>query len=65
MHLGGIDVLGTLPDEIQFITIFSAGVCAGSARASAVRAMLDFMTSREADEVKRRHGMEPALSRDP
>jgi len=64
MHLGGIDVLGTLPEDIQYITVFSAGVCAGSRQAATVRSMLEFMTSREADEVKRRHGMEPALSRD-
>jgi molybdate transport system substrate-binding protein len=60
MHLPGIDVVGLLPDAIQFITIFSAGTCTGSARAAAVRAMLDDMTSSEAAEVKRRHGMEPA-----
>lgn len=60
MHLDGIDVLGTLPDEIQFITIFSAGLCAGSTQASAVRAMLEFMTSPDAAQVKQRHGMEPA-----
>jgi molybdate transport system substrate-binding protein len=64
MHLEGIDVLGTLPEEIQYITLFSAGLCASSRQAPTVRAMLDFMTAREADEVKRRHGMEPALSRD-
>ena len=60
MHLDGIDVLGPLPDEIQFITIFSAGLCAVSAHADAVRAMLEFMTSPEAAVVKRRYGMEPA-----
>jgi molybdate transport system substrate-binding protein len=64
MHLEGSDVLDTLPEEIQYITVFSAGVCAGSRQAATVRAMLEFMTSREADEVKRRHGMEPALNRD-
>ncbi len=64
MHLAGIAVLGTLPEEIQYITVFSAGVCVSSRQAATVRAMLEFMTSREADEVKRRHGMEPALSRD-
>ena len=63
IHLDGIHVLGTLPDEIQYITLFSAGLCAGSRQAAAVRAMLEFMTSPEADEVKRRHGMEPALNR--
>jgi molybdate transport system substrate-binding protein len=64
MHVEGIHVLGTLPEEIQYITLFSAGVCGSSRHAATVRAMLEFMTSRDADEVKRRHGMEPALSRD-
>ena len=59
MHLPGIDVVGLLPDAIQYITIFSAGTCVGSPRAAAVRAMLDDMTSPAAAEVKRRHGMEP------
>jgi len=57
---GTNDVLGLLPDAIQYITIFSAGTCAGSPRAAAARAMLDDMTSTLAAEVKRRHGMEPA-----
>jgi molybdate transport system substrate-binding protein len=60
MHLPGIDVIGTLPAEIQFITTFSGGICAGSSHAPTAREMLSFMTSPEVDDVKRRHGMEPA-----
>jgi len=60
MHLDGIAVLGTLPPGAEFITIFSAGLCAASAQAEAVRAMLAFISSPEAAEAKRRHGMEPA-----
>ena len=60
MHLDGIDVLGTLPPGAEFITTFSAGLCTTSARPDDVRAMLDYMTSPEAAEAKRRHGMEPA-----
>ncbi|MDP1647286.1 MAG: substrate-binding domain-containing protein [Rubrivivax sp.] len=60
MHLDGIAVLGTLPGEVQFITTFSAGLCAASVQGDAVRALLDFMNSPEAAETKRRHGMEPA-----
>jgi len=63
MHLPGIDVVGTLPAQIQFITTFSAGICAGSSHAATAREMLTFMTSPEVDDVKRRHGMEPALQR--
>jgi molybdate transport system substrate-binding protein len=60
MHLDGVDVLGTLPDEIAFVTTFAAGLCTGSTQAAAVREMLAFMNAPAAAEVKRRHGMEPA-----
>jgi molybdate transport system substrate-binding protein len=60
MHLEGIDVIGGLPEGAQFITTFSAGLCARSAQAAAVRAMLAFMTSPQAADIKRRHGMDPA-----
>jgi molybdate transport system substrate-binding protein len=60
MHLEGIDVVGGLPGDTQFITTFSAGLCTTSTQAEAVRAMLAFMNSPPAAEIKRRHGMDPA-----
>lgn len=60
MHLEGIDVAGPLPEAIQIVTTFSAGLCTASQQGEAVRAMLEFMASPEAVPVKRRHGMEPA-----
>lgn len=60
MHLDGIDVIGPMPEPIQITTTFSAGVCAGSAQAEAVRQMLAFMASPDAADAKRRHGMAPA-----
>ena len=60
MHLEGIAVIGSLPAGCAFITTFSAGLCAASPQAEAVRALLDFMASPAADEAKRRHGMESA-----
>jgi molybdate transport system substrate-binding protein len=59
MHLDGVDVIGGLPGDTQFITTFSAGVCASSMQASAVQEMLAFMNSPQVAEIKRRHGMEP------
>ncbi len=60
LNLEGLSVLGPLPPAIQIITTFSAGVCATSTQAEAVRAMLAFMASPAAAEAKRRQGMDPA-----
>jgi molybdate transport system substrate-binding protein len=60
IHQDGIDVLGPLPPAIQITTIFSAGLSVTSTQAGAVTALLDFMTSPAASEVKRRNGLEPA-----
>lgn len=60
MHLDGIAVVGTLPTGADFVTTFSAGLCAASARADEVRALLDFLASPDAEAAKRRHGMAPA-----
>jgi len=60
MHLEGIEVIGTLPAEVGFITTFAAGLCTGSVQGDAVRAWLSYVNSPEAAEVERRHGMESA-----
>jgi len=59
MDVDGVDVLGTLPPGAAFVTTFSAARGAGASD-PAVRELLAFLTSPEADAVKRRHGMEPA-----
>jgi molybdate transport system substrate-binding protein len=60
MHLEGIDVVGPLPDAVQIVTTFSAGVCTAASQTDAARRLLDFMASPETAEVKRRYGMAPA-----
>ncbi len=64
IHVEGITVLGVMPPELKFDTIFSAGVpvglASGSPQAERVRQLLDFMTSPDAEAAKRRQGMEPA-----
>ncbi len=60
MHLPGITVLGDLPEPIQIVTTFTGAICATSPRPDAVRALLAFMASPEADDAKRRQGMAPA-----
>ena len=59
IHVEGIRVVGALPDDIQSMTTFSAGVCATSAHREQARALLQFLSSSVTDDCKRRHGMEP------
>ncbi len=59
MHLPGIEVVGSLPPEIQAVTVFSAAVCTASSRRGATQSLLHFLASPESDAAKRRYGMEP------
>ena len=56
----GIEVLGPLPPEIQIITTFSAGISSTCMQSEAAAALLRFMASPEAAQVKLRNGMESA-----
>jgi molybdate transport system substrate-binding protein len=60
IHVEGIDVLGAMPAPVEINTTFSGAVCTASKQAAAVRELLAFMASPEADEAKRRNGMEPS-----
>jgi molybdate transport system substrate-binding protein len=59
LHVPGIDVVGPLPPEIQAVTAFSAGVSNTSSQREEARALVEFLTSPEAEAAKRQHGMEP------
>jgi len=61
-HLEGIEVLGPLPAPIQIVTTFTAAVGAAAGQPEAARALIAFLASPAAAEVKRRHGMDPADS---
>jgi molybdate transport system substrate-binding protein len=60
IHLEGITVVGPMPPAVQIKTIFSGALCTAATQPDAVRAMLAFMASPDADAAKRRNGMEPA-----
>ena len=55
----GVEVVGSLPPEIQAVTVFSAGVSCASREPEAARAFLAYLASAGAGEAKRRYGMEP------
>ncbi len=60
IHVAAIEMLGSLPPEIQLWTIFSAGVSKTSSQGDAVRAALAYMASSKALEAQRRNGLSPA-----
>jgi molybdate transport system substrate-binding protein len=58
MQAEGVDIVGPLPDALQSITIFSAGVF-GSSRQPAAKAFVAHLASAEVAPVIRQKGMEP------
>ncbi len=60
LNVVGIEVLGPLPEAIQTITTFSAGVNTRCVQPEVAAQLLSFMCLPAATAVKRRYGMEPA-----
>jgi molybdate transport system substrate-binding protein len=55
----GIQILGLVPDSLQKVTPFSAGIVTGSAHRADARALLAFLTSAQARTTIRQSGLEP------
>jgi molybdate transport system substrate-binding protein len=55
----GVELVGPLPPEIQFYTVFVGGVSANSKAPDAARALLKFLTGPAAAPVIKSQGMEP------
>jgi molybdate transport system substrate-binding protein len=56
----GIDYVGPLPDNLQQITVFGAGIHTGAKQADAARALVKFITTPAAAAVYKKHGLEPS-----
>jgi molybdate transport system substrate-binding protein len=59
LPVAGIQVVGTIPDGVQKITIFSAGVTTAAKAPAAARRFMDYLRSEKAGPVIRRTGLEP------
>jgi molybdate transport system substrate-binding protein len=59
LHAKGVELAGTIPQEIQLIQIFSAAVVAGSKEVDAAKRLIEFLASARAAEAIRKTGMEP------
>ena len=57
----GIDYVGPLPPEVQRVTVFSAGVAAGSRNLEAAHAVIRFLASSEAAGTVAKTGLEPMV----
>jgi molybdate transport system substrate-binding protein len=62
--IAGIDLVGPLPPEIQQITVFSAGLVAGSREPDAGKALIQFLASPFAASAITESGMEPLGTRE-
>ena len=57
LHAARVD--GSLPQEIQFVQVFSAAVVAGSQEIENCKRLIEFFASARAAEAIRKSGMEP------
>jgi molybdate transport system substrate-binding protein len=58
----GIELVGPLPASLQKVTIFSAGVVAGSKHPDAAKALIAFLSSPAAADAITASGMDPVTS---
>ena len=57
----GIDIVGPLPDDLQKVTVFSAGIAKGSKEPEAGKALIKFLASPAARETIVNAGLEPIV----
>jgi len=57
--IDGLDFVGTLPEEVQRVTVFSAGLAAGSKEPEAAKQLIACLGSPEAAPVIKKTGLEP------
>jgi len=63
VNVPGIDFVGPVPEEVQYLSIFSAAIVAGSQQVDAGQRLIHFLGSEAAEAAIRRSGMDPVKSR--
>ena len=63
LHAPGTDFVGTLPKEIQYVSVFSTAVVASSKRPDLAKRLTTFLVSESATKAIRKSGMEPLKSK--
>jgi molybdate transport system substrate-binding protein len=62
MSVDGVELVGPLPDALQSVTVYSAGILANAQQPDAANALVEFLRTPPAVEVLRAKGLEPAGS---
>ena len=63
LHVPGVDFVGTMPAEIQYVSVFAAAVVAGSKEPESSKRLIAFLASENATAAIKKSGMEPSKSR--
>jgi molybdate transport system substrate-binding protein len=63
LHMPGVDFAGTIPSEIQYLSVFSAAIVAGSKELQASKRLISFLASENATTAIKKSGMEPSRPR--
>ncbi len=60
MHVGGVEILGLLPGDLNMVTVFAAGIAADCKRVELAKALIKFLQSPEAAAMYRAKGLDPS-----
>jgi molybdate transport system substrate-binding protein len=63
LPIEGIDYIGPIPDELQSVTVFSAGIAVGAKNVDGAKALIKYLSSLAVAPVIIKSGLEPAASR--
>jgi molybdate transport system substrate-binding protein len=63
LHVPGSDFVGTIPVEVQYVSVFTTALVAGSKEPKASKRLIAFLASKSAMKAIRKSGMEPPRSR--
>ena len=63
LHATGVDFVGTIPAEIQYVSVFSAAIVTASKEPQASKRLIAFLASENSKSAIQKSGMEPLNSR--
>jgi molybdate transport system substrate-binding protein len=60
LPVAGVDFVAAIPAEVQYVTVYAAGVVSGSTQTDASKRLIAFLASAGATPTIKKSGMEPA-----